>query len=98
MPPSHPSSSPDLEGLQVQRDSYAQDGGSDGDITDDEGENSDDSYDALEDRFHGSSLKEEVAILIEDVHDLTLYSKLNITGFMKILKVSCSDTLKLPLN
>ena len=93
-PPSHPSSSPDPESLQVQRDSYAHDGGSDDDITDDEGEHSDDSYDALEERFHG--LEEEVAILVADVHDLALYTKLNITGFMKILKASCSVTLKLP--
>ena len=84
---------PDTESLQVQRDSYAHDGGSDDDITDDEGEHSDDSYDALEERFHG--LEEEVAILVADVHDLALYTKLNITGFMKILKASCS-VLKLP--
>lgn len=44
----------------------------------------DESFDALEDRFHG--LEEEVAILVADVHDLALYTKLNITGFMKILK------------
>ncbi|KAF9532468.1 VTC domain-containing protein [Crepidotus variabilis] len=66
-------------------DPYAHDGGSDDDLTDDEGEGSDDeSFDALEDRFHG--LEEEVAILVADVHDLALYTKLNITGFMKILK------------
>ena len=94
-PPSHPSSSPDPESLQVQRDSYAHDGGSDDDITDDEGEHSDESYDALEERFHG--LEEEVAILVADVHDLALYTKLNITGFMKILKASC-PVLKTFLN
>lgn len=43
------------------------------------------SFDALEERFHG--LEEEVANLVADVHDLALYTKLNITGFMKILKV-----------
>jgi SPX domain protein involved in polyphosphate accumulation len=32
-------------------------------------------------------LEEEVANLVADVHDLALYTKLNITGFMKILKV-----------
>ena len=85
--------SPDPECLQVQRDSYAHDGGSDDDLSDDEGEHSDDSYDALEERFHG--LEEEVAILVADVHDLALYTKLNITGFMKILKASCS-VLKFP--
>ncbi len=41
--------------------------------------------DALEDRF--MALEEEVATLVADVHDLALYTKLNITGFMKILKV-----------
>ncbi|KAJ8519050.1 hypothetical protein ONZ45_g3940 [Pleurotus djamor] len=44
----------------------------------------DDSYDALEARFH--ALEDEVATLVADVHDLALYTKLNITGFMKILK------------
>jgi SPX domain protein involved in polyphosphate accumulation len=28
-----------------------------------------------------------VATLVADVHDLALFTKLNITGFMKILKV-----------
>ncbi|KAF5376175.1 hypothetical protein D9757_009337 [Collybiopsis confluens] len=42
------------------------------------------SLDALEERFH--LLEEEVANLVADVHDLALYTKLNITGFMKILK------------
>lgn len=40
---------------------------------------------SLEDLFHG--LQEEVATLVADVHDLALYTKLNITGFLKILKV-----------
>jgi hypothetical protein len=43
------------------------------------------SIDALEEQFH--LLEEEVATLVADVHDLALYTKLNITGFMKILKV-----------
>ena len=93
-PSSHPSSSSDPESLQIQRDSYAHDGGSDDDITDDEGEHSVESYDALEERFHG--LEEKVTNLVADVHDLALYTKLNITGFMKILKASCSVSLKLP--
>ncbi|TCD72002.1 vacuolar transporter chaperone [Steccherinum ochraceum] len=60
-----------------------QDAGSDDDDdTDDEG--SIQSVDALEDRF--ILLEEEVATLVADVHDLALYTKLNITGFMKILK------------
>jgi hypothetical protein len=67
-------------------------GNSEEDLTDEEdghdvGDSEDESYDALEDRFHG--LEEEVAILVADVHDLALYTKLNITGFMKILKVHC---------
>ena len=51
-----------------------------------EGESDDDdqSYGSLEDRFH--ELEEEVATLVADVHDLALYTKLNVTGFMKILK------------
>ncbi|KAG6900596.1 hypothetical protein C0993_007819 [Termitomyces sp. T159_Od127] len=59
---------------------YLHDGGSDDDLSDDEGE----SYDELEYHFH--ELEEEVANLVADVHDLALYTKLNITGFMKILK------------
>lgn len=77
-----------------QHDNYGQDGGSDDDDSDDEGgheESDPESFDALEDRFHG--LEEEVATLVADVHDLALYTKLNITGFMKILKVSCLNVL-----
>lgn len=67
-------------------DSYGPDPGSDDDESDDGRHSSSGaSYDALEDRFHG--LEEEVATLVADVHDLALYTKLNITGFMKILKV-----------
>jgi SPX domain protein involved in polyphosphate accumulation len=43
------------------------------------------SPDEIEDQFH--LLEEEVANLVADVHDLALYTKLNVTGFMKILKV-----------
>ena len=43
------------------------------------------SLDEIEERFH--LLEEEVANLVADVHDLALYTKLNVTGFMKILKV-----------
>ncbi|KAF9267912.1 SPX-domain-containing protein [Marasmius fiardii PR-910] len=63
---------------QQQREGYEPDGG-----TDDEDED-DESYGSLEDRFYGLEL--EVATLVADVHDLALYTKLNITGFMKILK------------
>ncbi len=84
----HPSrqGSTDLESQQRNHEDYDHDGGSDDDLTDDEDNLTDESYDALEDRFHG--LEEDVAILVADVHDLALYTKLNITGFMKILKVS----------
>ncbi|EMD34016.1 hypothetical protein CERSUDRAFT_107790 [Gelatoporia subvermispora B] len=67
---------------QQRRDIVTQDAGSDDD-TDDEGAD-DMSVDALEDQF--IALEEEVATLVADVHDLALYTKLNITGFMKILK------------
>ena len=63
--------------------------------SDDEPGDSDD--DALGDEVSGKSadtfeeqfrwLEEEVATLVADVHDLALYSKLNFTGFIKILKV-----------
>ncbi|KAI0787484.1 SPX-domain-containing protein [Fomes fomentarius] len=69
---------------QQRRESVTQDAGSDDD--DDMGDDDDDalSVDALEDQF--MLLEEEVATLVADVHDLALYTKLNITGFMKILK------------
>ncbi|CCA78073.1 probable VTC4-Vacuolar Transporter Chaperone [Serendipita indica DSM 11827] len=35
---------------------------------------------------NGASLEETVAILVADVHDLALYTKLNFTGFVKIVK------------
>ena len=44
------------------------------------------SLEEIEEHFH--LLEEEVANLVADVHDLALYTKLNVTGFMKILKVS----------
>ena len=71
--------STDTESQQV--NAYTLDEGSDDDLSDDE----DESFDELETRFH--TLEEEVANLVADVHDLALYTKLNITGFMKILKV-----------
>ncbi|KZT29835.1 SPX-domain-containing protein [Neolentinus lepideus HHB14362 ss-1] len=68
-----------------QREAHTHDMGSDDDDDDDDDESDDlKSLDALEDQFH--ELEEEVATLVADVHDLALYSKLNITGFMKILK------------
>jgi hypothetical protein len=87
------SSAPDSEDPEATRKRHAheQDGGSDDDDTDDEGDDlatddeSTQSIDALEEQFR--FLEEEVATLVADVHDLALYTKLNITGFMKILKV-----------
>ena len=38
-------------------------------------------------------LQEQVAILVADVHDLALYTKLNFTGFIKIVKASGSAEL-----
>ncbi|KAF8825333.1 hypothetical protein HHX47_DHR7000263 [Lentinula edodes] len=68
-----------------QRESHhVLDEGSDDEDESDGGETDDESFDALENRFH--LLEEEVANLVADVHDLALYTKLNITGFMKILK------------
>lgn len=72
--------------IQQRRSALTQDAGSDDDDTEDELDSEDmHSVDALEDQF--LVLEEEVATLVADVHDLALYTKLNITGFMKILKV-----------
>lgn len=77
----------DVDPESQQQTSLGPDEGSDDDDDEDiDGDSDVESYDALEDRFHG--LEEEVATLVADVHDLALYTKLNITGFMKILKVS----------
>ncbi|WVW84777.1 hypothetical protein I302_106812 [Kwoniella bestiolae CBS 10118] len=58
------------------------DAGSDDD--DDDDASSDISVDAIEERFR--ELEEEVAVLVADVHDLALFTKLNFTGFIKIVK------------
>ena len=95
---------PDREDPEAsrKRDTLHQDGGSDDDDTDDEDERATltdegslQSIDALEEQFH--FLEEEVATLVADVHDLALYTKLNITGFMKILKVRHSIISVQPL-
>ncbi|WVF68705.1 hypothetical protein IAT40_003477 [Kwoniella sp. CBS 6097] len=61
-------------------------GSDDDDDDDDEGDDasSDISVDAIEERFR--ELEEEVAVLVADVHDLALFTKLNFTGFIKIVK------------
>ncbi|KAF8340303.1 SPX-domain-containing protein [Cantharellus anzutake] len=62
--------------------SASDDAGSDDDI-DDTGSDGY-SVDALVEQFR--VLEEEVAILVADIHDLALYTKLNFTGFIKIVK------------
>lgn len=63
----------------------AHDAGSDDDDADDDDDTgSAMSYDAVEERFR--ELEEEVATLVADVHDLALFTKLNFTGFVKIVK------------
>ena len=61
----------------------ADEGSDDDDESVDHGDEN--SFDDIEERFH--VLEEKVANLVADVHDLALYTKLNVTGFMKILKV-----------
>ncbi|EIW73499.1 hypothetical protein TREMEDRAFT_59673 [Tremella mesenterica DSM 1558] len=63
------------------RDHRDHDEGSD---DDDVGSESGISFDSLEERFR--ELEEEVAVLVADVHDLSLFTKLNFTGFIKIVK------------
>ena len=74
---------------QQRHDIIGHDGGSDDDDSDDDDTDDVHSINALEDQFH--TLEEEVATLVADVHDLALYTKLNITGFMKILKVFANN-------
>ena len=80
----------DLESHQDRPGEYDPDEGSDDDEVGDA-----ESIDALDDLFH--DLEAEVATLVADVHDLALYTKLNITGFLKILKVRCRTFLSFAL-
>jgi hypothetical protein len=80
-PSPSPTRSSDPESHQARPSDYGPDEGSDDD--DDMDDNQSDA--SLEDLFH--DLQEEVATLVADVHDLALFTKLNITGFLKILKV-----------
>lgn len=68
------------------RDRRDDDAGSDDDDDDDDDEDvsSDMLIDTIEERFR--ELEEEVAVLVADVHDLALFTKLNFTGFIKIVK------------
>ena len=59
------------------------DAGSDDDDLDDESDGGH-SEDSIEEQFR--ELEEEVAVLVADVHDLSLFTKLNFTGFVKIVK------------
>lgn len=71
--------------VDTRRD-HEQDGGSDDDDDDDDDADSDSgmSNGSIEERFR--ELEEEVAVLVADVHDLALFTKLNFTGFVKIVK------------
>ena len=66
----------------------------DGDDDDDEDDRARDDDDAMSEASYDEKFKdleEEVATLVADVHDLALYTKLNFTGFVKIVKVSRRD-------
>jgi hypothetical protein len=65
----------------VNEDDHDQDGGSD---DEDEDDDSAMSVGGIEERFR--ELEEEVSVLVADVHDLALFTKLNFTGFVKIVK------------
>lgn len=54
---------------------------------------SDGELDPLEDRFQ--DLEEQLAVIIADVHDLALFTKLNYTGFLKIVKKHDKQTGRL---
>lgn len=83
--PDHRSPRDAEEGVHDHHD----DGGSDDDDDDEDDAMHDEdtdhmSLDEIEERF--KELEEEVAVLVADVHDLALFTKLNFTGFMKIVK------------
>ncbi|KAI0033526.1 SPX-domain-containing protein [Vararia minispora EC-137] len=56
------------------------------DVPDAGSDDEDSDEDTLDHEERFQQLEEEVADLVADVHDLALFSKLNFTGFMKILK------------
>ncbi len=66
------------------RDYRDDDAGSDDDDDDGDETSSNMSVDAVEERFR--ELEDEVATLVADIHDLALFTKLNFTGFIKIVK------------
>lgn len=61
--------------------------------TDDEFDSDTDDTDAFEERF--LELEERLAVIIADVHDLALFTKLNYTGFHKIVKKHDKQTGRL---
>ncbi|CAE6443403.1 unnamed protein product [Rhizoctonia solani] len=71
------------DGRTPVRPDRADDAGSDDEL-DDVLDDDEDDIDALEENFR--QLEEEVATIVADVHDLALYTKLNFTGFIKIVK------------
>jgi hypothetical protein len=67
------------------------DNSDDEDDDEEEDERARDDDDAMSEASYDEKFKdleEEVATLVADVHDLALYTKLNFTGFVKIVKVS----------
>jgi SPX domain protein involved in polyphosphate accumulation len=91
---------PDVdEDNDIEAGAYPEDSDGDDDETDndtgsrDEGHHSSVGSLSIEDQFR--ALEEDVATLVADVHDLALYSKLNFTGFIKIVKVR--QTAPVPL-
>ncbi|WFD35260.1 vacuolar transporter chaperone [Malassezia cuniculi] len=58
---------------------------------------SDDELDSEEDEFEEQffELEEQLAVVIADVHDLALFTKLNYTGFLKIVKKHDKQTGRL---
>ncbi|WFD48501.1 vacuolar transporter chaperone [Malassezia furfur] len=61
--------------------------------SDDEFDSDNEDSDAMEDRF--LDLEEQLASIIADVHDLALFTKLNYTGFLKIVKKHDKQTGRL---
>lgn len=76
----------DREAGDVERNvrSHADDDGGSDDDDDDDEEGSTMSEGDVEERFR--EFEDEVAVLVADVHDLALFTKLNFTGFQKIVK------------
>ena len=61
--------------------------------SDDEFDSDSDETDHFEERFQ--DLEENLANVIADVHDLALFTKLNYTGFLKIVKKHDKQTGRL---